>query len=233
MAKSLMEKLGLKHSQTPLVQKLREWVTRAALSEKHALYGDLSTAAGSFTAWVVQEDPKKVDAFAQGLGSFTASMGIDLHWLLNEQVVIAPELKESLEDVVALYCLSYWKALQVQNDVRAFAIYQSWQMSPAKGRNPELSQKLFAALMDRGLIEDPPSSLFMASEQEREAYVVGAIRKVAQNNQPEFNAVLKEVLGLTEVEAEDAPIVTPPPVEEPPAPPVNDVIRGDPHDPEA
>jgi hypothetical protein len=160
-------------------QRFREWVA------------SLPGVPKAFTTWLEGLSPQEAETFAQRVASFGSGLKVNLAWLLDEQMDNDPELKQEVEKAMALYCQAYWKAAVAQDDVEAFATFQAWQEAP--GKHKELSQRLFARLAEDGLVS-APSELYLASEKERQAHAVQAIRDFAEKDRPAFNAILKEEL---------------------------------------
>lgn len=191
--KGWREKIRARKRRKELPQRFREWAAGASLTEREQLYHGLPEAAQAFTAWLAGLSAKETKVFSQRLSSFCSGLNFELSWLADLQLDNDPELKQAVEEAVVLYCLAHWKATQVQGDLKAFATFLAWQDDPSRGKNRELSQKLFAKLVEKERISAPPPELILASEEERQAHVVQAIRQVAEEDRQAFSTILKEV----------------------------------------
>ncbi len=189
---------------------LRIGTRRKELAQFRTWIAGLSGVDKAFVAWLQDLSPEDARAFAQAVSDFSSSLNVERAWLLDGRMDADPELEKSVQEAVALYCMAYWKTTQVQDDVQAFAVFQDWQAAPRKRRHRELTQKLFARLVEDGVVS-VPSEIYLASVRKRKAYVVQAIRDFAEKDRPAFNAILKQVLA--------APAPAPKPVEEPPPAP--------------
>lgn len=189
-----------------LSQRFQEWVAGASLEERKQLYKSLPEAAQAFTTWLTGLPAEEVETFSQKVSSFCSDFGFELAWLVDLQLDDDAELKQAAEEIVVLYCLAHSKATQVRGDVKAFATFQAWQDNPSEGQHKALGQKLFAKLVEQGLVSAPPSELFMASDEKRQEHVVQAIRQAAEENRPAFNAVLKEVVSSGDSSSAASPV---------------------------
>jgi hypothetical protein len=190
--KGWIDKIRARKPEKALPQQFREWATGASLGERKQLYNSLPEAAQAFTAWLDGLSAEETEAFSRRVSSFCSGLNLELAWLVDLQLDDEPELKQAVEEAVVLYCLARWKATQVQGDVKAFVTFQAWQDDPSRREHRELTQKLFSRLVEKGLIAAPPAEFFLASEEERQAHVVQAIRQVAEEDRQAVNTILKE-----------------------------------------
>ncbi len=162
-----------------------------------------------FVAWLEGLSAEDAKTFVRAVSDFGSSLNVERAWLLDGRMDDDPELDKGVRDAMSLYCMAYWKATQVQDEVEIFAVFQEWQAAPHKRKHRELTQKLFARLVEDALISMPPE-LHLASRKKRQNYAVRAIRDFAAKDRAAFNAVLAQVLA--------GPSSAPEPIEEPPAP---------------
>lgn len=87
--------------------------------------------------------------------------------------------------ILLLYSLAAWRANNVQQDVTSSSAYRAWLANPKRHR--KFGQELHGVLIQRGLVM-VPSELYLASEKERLAQAVTAIRQVANENPAAFDA---------------------------------------------
>jgi hypothetical protein len=194
--KHLSEKLKLNRlRKTPAKaeQPFKEWMSTAPLDKRKSLYQGLPQAAAEATRWFNSLSEEEAEAFTGQLSAFCANLGFKLDWLVDPRV--EDQLKQAVEEAVTLYCLGYWNAVQVQDDVKVFSALQNWWADPTSKKNNELTQKLFAAAVAQSLIIAPPATLILASDISREAHVMESLRYFAQQDKQRFFTLFKETLA--------------------------------------
>jgi hypothetical protein len=184
-------------------QQFKKWVASAALAERKTLYKDLPKSAQGFTTWLDGLATPETRLLCHQAADFCADFDLELAWLLDGQLDEVAELKQAVEEIVALYGLAHWKATQAQGNIKTFATYRAWQEDPFEEQHRELNQKLFAKLVEKKLVPAPSPELFMTPEQEREAYVVQTIRQVAEDQREAFNAILEEIVAPAPASTEE------------------------------
>ena len=158
--------------------------------------------------WLIALDQKEMQKLMKQIELFGSIFDFDIAWLLEQQLDNNVQLKQTLNEAVAFYCLANFKANLVTDEIKAFVALQAWQKNPESKELREFSENLFAHLMEKGLLPPAPSNLYLASEEERQKHAVAVIREVAKQNPEGFNAVLKEVVAP---DTEPAPAPQPPP----------------------
>lgn len=191
MYQGVSGKLKLRRDKVELAKKFKEWVSGASLDQTQ-LYAGLPTAAEGFAAWLAALSPQETEAFCDKVARFTASLGFDLAWLVDDKLDDQPELKQAIEQAVALYSIAAWRANTVQRQMRAFLAFQQWLAKPSQNR--ALGQKLYSQLIKQGLVLTSPD-LYLATEKERQAEAVRAIKQVAADKPAAFNAVLYDIVN--------------------------------------
>ncbi len=200
-SQSIMQKTGLtktgqwlkgwwptKSNEPSPAQQFKEWM----VADKQELAGSLSKVSAGFRGWVSTASLAELAPFTEQVANFCRSLNFELIWVINPNLNIDPQLKESLAEVVTLYCLAHWHAIQAQDNIRVFAIFNNWQNNPMTKEHQALSQRLFARLVEKKLIPEPPPSLFLAPEAERQAYIIEAIRQAAAKDILAINEIIKE-----------------------------------------
>ncbi|HZQ06094.1 MAG TPA: hypothetical protein VFD70_05900 [Anaerolineae bacterium] len=173
----------------PLSTKLQEWITARTTSTENEIYDKMPARTQGMNAWLATLSDKEMRVFTDKVARFTASLGLDLEWLLDNKVNAYPALKQAIEEAVFLYSISAWRAYNVQRDVKAFRAYQAWVENPS--RNRALEQKLYSELVQQGLAPTAPD-LYLASESERNAEAIRAIKEVAETRPEVVTAIVRD-----------------------------------------
>lgn len=173
-----------------LAKQFKQWVSEAALAKRVDLYNTLPASADGFTIWLGGLSDKDLELFTQKVTRFCATLNFDIAWLNDPQVRREPELLQAVEDAVLLYSLAAWRANNVQQDVKSFLAYRAWLAKP--NQHKAFGQKLHQVLVESGWVT-VPSELYLASEKERLAQAIAAIRKVADENPPALHVALRQV----------------------------------------
>jgi hypothetical protein len=185
--------------------KFKEWVGRQTVGQESELTDKLPGQAQAMTAWLETLPDKEMEEFTDKVARYTASLGLDLEWLLDNKVNAYPALKQTIEQTVALYSISAWQAENVQRDVKAFRAYQAWEENPS--RNRVLGQRLYADLVREGLAPTQPD-LYLASQKERDDEAVRAIKDVAATKPEVVTAIVREwVIASEPAQIESVPQV--------------------------
>ncbi|MGB0388997.1 MAG: hypothetical protein ACPGWR_29595 [Ardenticatenaceae bacterium] len=95
-----------------------ELVEGASTSKSEAFYERLPESAESFKGWLERLDTQEAQQLSTQVTAFASDLNFDLAWLTERQLENQPQLKQALEEVVGLYCLAYFKATQVQDDLK-------------------------------------------------------------------------------------------------------------------
>ncbi len=191
MYQGVSGKLKLRRDKTELAKKFKEWMASTSLHQTQ-LYDGLPAAAEGFASWLATLSPQETEAFCDKVAHFTASLGFDLAWLVNDKLNGQPELKQAIQEAVALYSIAAWRANTVQIQVRAFLAFQQWLAKPNQNRG--LGQQLYSQLVKQGLVMTTPD-LYLAPEKERQAEAIRAIKQVAIDKPAVFNAVLYDIVN--------------------------------------
>jgi hypothetical protein len=165
------------------------------------LYEKLPAHARGMTTWLATLSEQEMQAFTERVAQFTASLGLDLEWLLDNKVTAYPALKQAIQEAVALYSISAWRSYNVQQDVKAFRAYQAWLAHPSRHR--ALGQKLYTTLVEQGLAPTTPE-LYLADDKQRSTEAVRAIKQVAETKPEVITAIVREYVTEPEPEPVDA-----------------------------
>ena len=153
-----------------------------------------SPPMSEFKEWLAALEPEEVQTLMNQVAAFGSPFEFNLVWLLDEQLDNNTQLKQTLEETVALYCMAKFKIDLVADDIQAFVALQAWEKNPNNKKQHKFNQDLFTKLVDEGLTPPAPPNLFLASDKRRQKHAVAAIQEVAKENPDAFNAALKDVV---------------------------------------
>jgi|GEM_PF-2898383 len=165
-----------------LPQQLKEWVVASSLANNEKFALNFPQMGHDFTAWLNKLPPEELASFTQKVADFCISLNFELNWLVDPKVKVDEQLKLALKETVILYSLAHWRVAQAQDNIKAFAIFHNWQKNPTTKEHKILSQLLFGELVAQKVIPQPPPTLFLAPEDERENYIIKAINQTAEEN---------------------------------------------------
>ena len=147
-------------------------------------------------------------SFVRRLYALCSSFDFDLVWLLDPETnkIIDEPSRQTMGEIVLLCCSAGWKADQVQDSIKVFVNLQKWLARPFAKQYEEFNQQLFTKLLAEGLVAAPPLELFLAPEEEREAYSMKAIRDLIAQENLRFYEILRSQVEVTAAEpvAEDS-----------------------------
>ena len=120
-------------------------------------------------------------------------MNLDLKWLLDPEMAkyVEAGLKQTMGEILHIYCLAYWKSKQIQSDVKVLVKLQKWMDKPDDKENAEFNRQVFTKLVVEDLIPSPPIELFLATDEERRDYSVEAVKEFIKDDTQRFYELLK------------------------------------------
>ncbi len=180
-------KLSFRKKKNETPAQFKEWVAATPALKSEQLNAKTTQA---FVAWLDVLSEEELKAFTQRIVNFCSGLNFELEWLLGDQLDNDQALRESLAELVLLYATVSWKAVDAQDDIKVFETFQDWK----SGKQKPLTQKLFSRLVTKELIAAPSTDLFLASEKERQAYMVEAINQFAETNKEVLNTTLEEII---------------------------------------
>jgi hypothetical protein len=186
---NVSSRLPLPRGDQARAEKFKEWLNGQTLGQEGELYEKLPAHAQGMMAWLATLSDKEMQSFTDQVARFAESLGLKLEWLLNNQLDAYPSLKQAIEEAVALYSISAWRAHNVREDVKAFRAYQDWLAHPS--REQALQQKLYSELVRQGLVTTTPE-LYLASGKDRDAEAVRAIKQVAETRPEVVTALVRD-----------------------------------------
>jgi hypothetical protein len=201
MLKRWADKIGIGRRKRERLQRFKAW----AGGDLTGKVQPAAEAAPAFSTWLDNLSEKELAAFVQRISGFCADLNFELTWLFDPEIDNAPALKEALTELVLLFALVQWKALEAQDDIKVFSTFLAWQAGKAR----KLTPKLFMRLVEQELIDAPPPALFLAPERERQAHMVDAIKKFVEKDRQAFNVILKDVIFASTETSGAAEVETP------------------------
>lgn len=147
----------------------------------------------SLQTWLLTLSKEELNTLSQQVAIYCKTLGMELDWLLqaSHQLHMNQSLQDTMHEVVIAYLTSHHKAAQVKDEIQIFKTYQQFHKNPAS--NPDLVRKLFAKLVDNGLVTASLSDLLDDEQQKRQDYMISTIRQTAKSNPVEFNNALNAV----------------------------------------
>jgi len=144
--------------------------------------------------WLATLSDDAIQALTAKLTDFCTDMGFEFAWLLGCKVDQEATLAPRLQTIVIHYIEACYQAWLVQEDIKAFQVWQDFTQHPYRQDQQALAQRVLAQLLDQGLTPTAARSLLTGPEKEREIYVVQAVREAAEKHPDAFRAVLKAVV---------------------------------------
>jgi hypothetical protein len=179
-----------------LAQQFLKWVADDSLTKQQPLYDNLAETTLAFSAWLTTLSTGERVELRRQLTNFCAIINFDLDWFLSPWLDGSPALKQTLETIVTLYCLAHWKGTrvnQILNEIETSRTLQRWKSDLSSKKHRDLSQRLFAKLVEMEVVKPPSTEIFLASTKARQSYVAQEIRQVAIKNRQVLSAILKEI----------------------------------------
>ncbi len=170
-------------------QGFQDWAKKRLTSREKALKN-----------WLMTFSPEEAEAFTKQLNTFCATVNIELIWLIDEQLDKNSELKKTAKKVVVSYCQACFQAAQAQSDFQAWGAYQRMIENPSSKAHRALSKKLFVELVKQDMAPTIPPNLFLAAEEEQQAYIMEAIQQAAEADRVKVHTIFKQIIELTQAE---------------------------------
>lgn len=147
-------------------------------------------------AWLLSLSDEGFKTLTKRVVAFCADLNIQLSWLVEQHLEVAPELQKAARTIVVDYLEGCCEAIRHQDEIALFRTYHRLVANPADARYSDVRRRLFTRLTSEELAEPLPSyELIMASETQRQALAAKAIRDVAAKDWSAFARILSEVLA--------------------------------------
>ena len=144
-----------------------------------AVNEDVPTSAGfgpaqaadlaRFRAWIVGLSDAETDLLAKELETFCHKQGVNVRWLLDDQG------RGDMQTTLAALVLFYGLAVRERINALPAAAVREWEEAPLARQNIPFGTRLFTRLVESDQVTIPASLLF-ASEKNRLAHMVNAIK---------------------------------------------------------
>jgi hypothetical protein len=168
------------------LQPMRDWVTMLFAEEP------------TIKEWLATLSREKLVQLMENLAQFCHELGFELTWLLDQttakQIETYREMKGHLQAVTMQYVRACYEASQAQSDLKVFQTWQHFEQNADLPEQQPFAQRLFAKLLEKGITPLAANALVMASPEERQKYIIQAIRIAAEAHPTEFQAILKEIV---------------------------------------
>jgi len=163
-----------------LVEPFRAWVS-SDLKHQPELYN-----------WLLSLPEYGFELLTIHIAEFCQEMNMDLKWLVERHVDVAPELRKAIQDSIIDYCYACQKAVAVQNHAHIFAHYYNLVSTTQESKSSGIQQTLFAQLADQGLVTAPSASeLINANDAERQQQAIRSIQQAAAKDWTQFANILQ------------------------------------------
>lgn len=179
---SIRNRLPFTARQPDLAQRFREWATAALAQDENT------------SSWLKALSAEANIAFTQQVAEFCTEMGFELSALLDGQLNQLPTTEQKAREIVLHYCRANRQAAVAQHDFDAFKRYLAYLRAPSQKANQLFGQSLYVKLVQQEVAPPPPFDIMLASEADRRAHIVTAIRQAAAQQPAAFHAALQEVI---------------------------------------
>lgn len=169
--------------QPDLAQRFRAWATAAPTQDEN------------LNAWLNSLSPQANEAFTQQVAEFCNEMGFELAALVDGQLNQLPTTAQKAKEIVLHYCRANRQAAVAQEDFDAYKRFLTYLRAPSQKANQHFGQLLCVKLVQKELAPAPSFDILLATEEQRRAHTLAAIRQSAAQSPTAFNAVLKEIIN--------------------------------------
>ena len=146
-------------------------------------------------AWLLSLPEPGFLALTQGTVRYCVDLKIELSWLAERHVDVAPAVQQAVKAIVVDYLQGCWQAVCHKDGISLFGIYHQLTTNLAETRQIDLRRRLFTRLAASGLSAPVPAyELIMATERQRQALAAEAIREAATKDWDTFAKLLAELL---------------------------------------
>ncbi len=165
---------------------------------------NLKESLESLNHWFNEEiNEENQRIFYEKIAQFGKDNKIKLQWIINDEFFShQDDIKKAIEDVLLLQSLVWHKVYSLKPELEVLQNYEIWKSDPYKGKNLEISQKIFARMIDERMVTASPE-LLLAPEKKRREYVVNSVIEYGQKDLKSFLKMFKEVLRETKIALQD------------------------------
>ena len=141
--------------------------------------------------------------FFEKIAQFSKDNRIKLQWIINDGFFAQQdEIKQAMQGVLLLQSIVWHKLNTIQPELEVLQSYEIWKSDPFKGKNLEISQKMFAKMIDERMVTASPE-LLLAPEKKRREYVVQSVVEYGEKDLKSFLKMFKEVLKESKFTIQD------------------------------
>lgn len=165
----------VQNSKTLLLRKtkygllLKNWILQEDLVETYQISEKTKDYLSDLQLWIKELEDQEADAIAAEMEEFCNRKGIQLEWLLDART--STEVSPTFAELVLHFCM----AVRERMEYLPHAALRSWEAAPDTRENRAFGQQLFQ-LMANAQIIDFPSNLLFASDKDKYAYIVDALK---------------------------------------------------------
>ncbi|MGH8549756.1 MAG: hypothetical protein ACRERU_14365 [Methylococcales bacterium] len=163
--------------------RFKAWAVRAAAGDT------------SLTDWLNALPEEGLRGFAEQLTEFCSEMGFDLSWLVDGKFDGHPELARAAERIVLHYYSACQQGAVAQEDLDVYKQLLDFERNPFGRKNRTFVERLFAKVVEDGLVAAKMSEYFSAPPKERQQIAVTAIREAWAKDDAALIRAVKEILS--------------------------------------
>jgi hypothetical protein len=175
---------------------LKNWSADPALPDAAGFTPNQMTSLVEFRAWFVTLPQESADQLAEELDRFCRKQGVNIRWVLDDQG------RGDMQAALAALVLFYGLAVRERTNALPAAAVREWEDAPLSRQNRRFGILLFTRLVETGVLTVPANMLF-ATEKERLAHMIAALKSAAAANREAVLAQSARV--LEEMHAPKAP----------------------------
>jgi len=145
-------------------------------------------------AWLAALSAEAYSAFVEHVAEFTEEMGFPLADLVTDQMASLPDAAQQATAVVTHFCRANYQAALAQDEFDGYHLYADYRHAPMSPAGQQLTQQLYAQLVDQKLTAAPTPDLLALTATERLVQMQTAIDQAAAKP-AEFRTVLHAVVA--------------------------------------
>lgn len=144
--------------------------------------------------WLLDLPDEEFRAVTEKVVFFCNDVNVNFAWLLNGNLDIEPETKQVVMKIVIGVCDLHREAVQIQDDLANFNLYQKTLDRLERGDRIELGEKLMVRLYEAELVPVTPPDILLGDQKERSLYTRNVIQSAAQSDYTKFKTIWTSVL---------------------------------------
>jgi len=177
-------------------RRLRFWQSSGDTSQQLKKWLTDTLEDDALKTWVKNLSADDMKTLAAEINQFAQRMHFNPDWLFNGELTDNPELAQGLRETVMLHVQSRYRVTQVSGDIQVYNIYERLVGKQTSSLDNDQLQKVYKALLEKGLAEATPPDMIMAKDAERRDYLTGQIQAAANSDWATFSETLRQVFEI-------------------------------------